>query len=195
MRYEWAKPPFAEDEKAQILDILNAVAAHEGTNGIPRPLTPEEGDAFMHAVEGAILRGDSHQLLARDENDRIVAFVTLEPAKLNPARKHVVEMKRMAAHPASRGVGYYLLGGWSLLLAKCRELGCDIINIDVSEDGPYRLWEKLGFRIWAKIPDYARVGSRKLDGYYLSVYVDEASAILKRFERGTRAPSARSVMS
>ena len=181
MRYEWATTLSARDNE-QILAIINAVAATEGTNGIPRPLTPEEGEAFTTALEGSIARGDTHQLLARDgDDDRIVAIATLEPVKMNPARKHVIEIKRMAAERGSRGFGSYLLGGWRVILEKCRELGCDIVNIDVSEDGPYLLWQKLGFSVWARIPDYARVGSRKLDGYYLSVYVDDAYAILDRF--------------
>lgn len=181
MRYEWATT-LDERDNEQILAIINTVAANEGTNGIPRPLTREEGEAFTCALAASIARGDAHQLLARDENDgRIVAIATLEPVKMNPARKHVIEIKRMAAAPGSRGFGTYLLGGWSAILDKCRDLGCDIVNIDVSEDGPYLLWQKLGFRVWAKIPDYARVGSRKLDGYYLSVYVDDAYAVLERF--------------
>ena len=187
MHYEWAASLTPSDRR-QILAILNAVAADEGTNGIPRPLTDTEGEEYMAALAGALARGDCYQLLARDDADAVVAIATLEPVKMNPARRHVAEVKRMAALPSVRGVGVYLLDGWRVILDKCREIGCDIVNIDVSEDGPHRLWEKLGFRVYAHIPDYARVGTRRLDGYFLSVYVDEACAVLDR-RRGSASSS------
>lgn len=185
MDFEWAASLTNQDAK-QILSIINVVASREGTNGVPRPLTEREGERFIEAMRGAIERSECYQLLARDEQDgRIVAIATLERVKLNPARQHVAEIKRMAALPEVRSFGDYILAGWGVILEKCRELGCDLINIDVSEDGPYRLWEKLGFRVYAKVADYARVGNRKLEGFFLSVYVDDAARILERFHRGS----------
>jgi len=183
MRFEWATG-LTEIDAAQILAIINAVASHEGTNGMSRPLTDREGEDFIFAVREAIGRGDCYQLLARaGEDSSIVAIATLERVKLNPARRHVVEVKRMASTPEARAFGNYILAGWRVILDKCREIGCDIINIDVSEDGPYRMWKKLGFRTYAKVPDYARVGARTLDGYFLSVYLEEAYRVLERFQR------------
>jgi hypothetical protein len=185
MHLEWATG-LTDVDAAQVLAIINAVAGNEGTNGIPRPLTEREGEEFIAALRGAIARGDCYQLLARSEEDAsIVSIATLERVKLNPARQHVVEIKRMASAPEARAFGNYILAGWRFILDKCHELGCDLINIDVSEDGPYRMWEKLGFRIYAKVPDYARVGTRILDGYFLSVYVDEAYKVLERFQRSS----------
>lgn len=182
MYFEWANGLTPADRE-QILAILNAVAMKEGTNGIPRPLTAEEGAEFSAALDSAVRRGDCYQLLGRDRpGGLIVSFATLERVKMNPARAHVVEVKRMASAPEIRGFGVYLLEGWRIILDKCREIGCDLINIDVSEDGPYRLWQKLGFRVYLVLDDYARVGSRRLKGYYLSVYLDEACKALERLQ-------------
>ena len=85
-----------------------------------------------------------------------------------------------------RGFGRFLLEGWRVILEKCEEIGCDLINIDVSEDGPYQMWEKLGFRVYAAIDDYARVGDRKLKGYFLHMYVHEGYATLDRFAGQSR---------
>ena len=187
MRFEWSRG-LTESDKIQMLSILNAVAANEGTNGIPRPLTTEEGEKFTSTLDRAVRNGDCHQLFARDEKDgQIVAFATLEQIKMNPARAHVVDIKRMATAPDRRGFGRFLLEGWRVILEKCEELGCDLINIDVSEDGPYEMWEKLGFRVYAQIADYARVDDRKLDGYFLHMYVREGYAALDRFARQSRA--------
>lgn len=186
MRFEWSTG-LTESDKIQMLAILNAVAANEGTNGIPRPLSTDEAAKFTSTLDQALRNGDCHQLFARDEKDgQIVAFATLEQIKLNPARAHVVEIKRMASAPDRRGFGRFLLKGWRVILEKCEELGCDIINIDVSEDGPYQMWEKLGFRVYAEITDYARVDDRKLNGYFLHMYVREGYAALDRFARQSR---------
>lgn len=186
MRFEWSTG-LTESDKIQMLAILNAVAANEGTNGIPRPLTPEEAAKFTSTLDRAVRNGECHQLFARDEKGgQIVAFATLEQIKMNPARAHVVDIKRMATAPDRRGFGRFLLEGWRVILEKCEELGCDLINIDVSEDGPYRMWEKLGFRVYAEIADYARVDDRKLNGYFLHMYVREGYAALDRFARQSR---------
>lgn len=192
MYFEWSRG-LTESDKIQMLAIINAVAGKEGTNGIPRPLTEKEAAKFTSALDHAVRHGDCHQLFARDEKDRrIVAIATLEQIKMNPARAHVVEIKRMASAPDHRGFGRFLLEGWRVILEKCQELGCDLINIDVSEDGPYHMWEKLGFRVYAEIADYARVGDRKLNGYFLHMYVREGYAALDRFSgsRFQRAGSA-----
>jgi hypothetical protein len=186
MYFEWVTG-LTEDDKEQLLAILNAVAGREGTNGIPRPLSAEEGRGFTSSLDRALRNGDCHQLFARDERDhRIVAIATLEQIKMNPARAHVVEIKRMASAPDRRGFGRFILEGWRVILKKCGELGCDIINIDVSEDGPHRMWEKLGFRVYAGIADYARVGERRLGGYFLHMYVREGYEALDRFGILTR---------
>lgn len=181
MYFEWPTR-LTESDKAQMLAILNAVAGKEGTNGIPRPFSAEEAAKFTSGLDRTLRRRECHQLFARDGPDRrIVAIATLEQIKMNPARAHVVEIKRMASAPDHRGFGGFLLEGWRVILDKCRELGCDLINIDVSADGPYRMWEKLGFRVYAEIADYARVGDRRLNGFFLHVYVREGYEILDRF--------------
>jgi hypothetical protein len=48
------------------------------------------------------------------------------------------------------------------------------------------MWEKLGFRVYAEIADYARVDDRKLRGYFLHMYVSEGYAALDRFARQLR---------
>ena len=189
MYFEWSKG-LTESDKIQMLAIINTVAGNEGTNGIPRPLSEKEAAKFTSALDYALRHGECHQLFARDEKDgRIVAIATLEQIKMNPARAHVVEIKRMATAPDRRGFGRFILEGWRVILEKCQEIGCDLINIDVSEDGPYQMWEKLGFRVWAEIADYARVGDRKLNGYFLQIYVHEAYAALDRFGLSRFAPA------
>lgn len=190
MYFEWATHLTKTDE-AEMLAILNEVARSEGTNGIPRPLSEDEAERLFASLGRALQHGECHQLLARmTRGGAVVGIATLERIKI-PARSHVVEVKRMALAPESRHfAGRWLVAGWRAILDKAREMGCDIINIDVSEDGPYELWQKLGFRVYAKISDYARVGERRLDGYFLHVYVDEAYEVLERYGGAPRARGA-----
>jgi GNAT superfamily N-acetyltransferase len=143
----------------------------------------------MAAIDGALRRGECYQLLGRDDDQNIVSFATLERIKMNPARAHVIEVKRMASKPEVRGFGGYLLAGWREILNKCAELGCDLITIDVSEDGPYRLWQKLGFRIYATMEDYARVGNRRLQGHFLSLTLEDAYKTLGRLQASQARPA------
>jgi hypothetical protein len=188
MQIEWSKFITLEDGQ-QLVAILNNVALAEGTNGFPRPMTEEESAKLVSGLNEGIARGETLQLFAREPSaGRIVSVATMESSKI-PARSHTVELKRLASAPEWRGVaGRFLLEGWEAILVKCRERNFDIINIDVSEDGPYRLWQKLGFQVYAKIADYARVGSRRLDGYFLSVYVDEAERRLNQLRHGRNSP-------
>jgi hypothetical protein len=190
MYLEWAQRLTQTDEE-QVLAILNAVASKEGTNGIPRPLTAEEGAKLMSSLARGIRYGECHQLFARRGADhRIIGVATLEQNKIH-ARSHVADVKRMAMAPEVRSfAGRCLLAGWRAIMEKCRELGCDIINIDVSEDGPHELWQRLGFRVYARIDDYARVGERRLEGYFMHVYLSEAEAALERFSAVPRASAA-----
>jgi GNAT superfamily N-acetyltransferase len=184
MRFEWMEF-VAERDGRQMVDILNAVAEREGTNGFYRSLSESEGLTLVEHLNQAIRRGDCHQLFAREpERGAVASIATLESIKIQ-ARSHTVELKRMATAPAFRGAagGRFLLDGWRVVLDRCRELGYEIINIDVSEDGPHQLWERMGFKTYAKIADYARVGTRRLDGYFMSIYVDAAYARLAELKR------------
>lgn len=183
MYFEWAASLSGQD-RADIVDILNAVAAREGTNGIPQPLTGEEGAKLTAYLDDAIRKQHCHQLLMRHERGGgIIGIATLERSKI-PARFHVVEIKRVAIAPERRAAArMFLIEGWVRILDRCRELKCDLIHIDVSEDGPYRMWERLGFETYARIPDYARVGPRKLDGYFMYLYVDRAYDLIARYRR------------
>jgi GNAT superfamily N-acetyltransferase len=197
MQFDWVES-VSETDGRQMVSIINAVAAKEGTNGFSQPLSETAARKLVERLNYGLKHGDCQQLFAREtQRGEVVSIVTLEGIKI-PARSHTVELKRMATAPAWRGAagGRFLIHGWRVILDRCRALGYDILNIDVSEDGPYQLWQRFGFEIYAKVADYARVGDRRLDGYFLSVYLDAAYARLAEIERAgagaNRRPSATS---
>jgi hypothetical protein len=67
-----------------------------------------------------------------------------------------------------------------MALRKCQELKCEMIVIDVREPTKgYRLWKRLGFKEYGRLPDYARVKDTKITGIYMYAYVADT---LRHFE-------------
>jgi ribosomal protein S18 acetylase RimI-like enzyme len=174
--FEWVSR-FTDRDVSDMIALLNAVVRTTGTNGYSRELTAEEGRKLASGVGYAIQRGEVAQLLVRDRSGRVVGIATLQSPK-QPDRHHVIEVSRVAVLPECRG--RFLIKAWKEVLCRAEELGASLISIDVSEDGPVRLWERLGFTTWGVMKDYARVGARRLDGYYMVVYVHDAWARLGR---------------
>jgi len=56
-------------------------------------------------------------------------------------------------------------------------MGWELAQIDVSEDGPISIWERMGFRVFGRVQDYARVGTRELEGVYMTLDVEAALRI------------------
>ena len=179
---EWPER-FSGRDVEQCVALLNAVVRTSGTNGYSQELTREGGERLFEGLEFAIRRGEAFQLFARDEKGRVIGIGTLYRYK-QPDRKHVVEISRVAIVPERRGE--FLVAGWREVLRKARSIGVDLMAIDVSEDGPVDLWQRLGFRTWGVMKDYARVGDRRLDGYYMAISVSDALAALdsKRAPQG-----------
>jgi hypothetical protein len=174
LTFEWPER-FTDRDVEECVALLNAVVRTSGTNGYSKELTIGDGRSLMSGLEFAIGRGEASQLLVRDANGCIVGIATLQRYK-QPDRKHVVEASRVAITPERRGE--FLLAGWRAVLNRAQAMGAEVIAIDVSEDGPVALWERLGFRTWGVMKDYARVGSRSLDGHYMTISVSDAWAAL-----------------
>jgi acetyltransferase (GNAT) family protein len=179
---EWPER-FSGGDVEQCVALLNAVVRTSGTNGYSRELTLEDGEHLFEGLEFAVRRGEAFQLFARDENGCVIGIATLYRYK-QPDRKHVVEISRVAIVPERRGE--FLMSGWREVLCRARSVGVELIAIDVSEDGPVSLWERMGFKTWGVMKDYARVGGRRLDGYYMAICVGDALAALdaKRHSAG-----------
>jgi ribosomal protein S18 acetylase RimI-like enzyme len=170
VRFDWPAQ-LTDRDMRDMVELMNMVAVREKTLGFSEPLDGGAGLALMRTLEVELRRGTSHLLVARDLDDRIVGMVTLAHNAL-PARRHIIEMRRCVIHPDHRGV--FLRDGWLVALRKTREVGCDLIVLEVREDGPEKLWRRLGFRDYGLLEDYARVDGRAIAGHFMYTYVDEA---------------------
>jgi hypothetical protein len=179
IHFEWLEELSLSDSEA-IIALLNEVAESTGTNGYDRRLSDQESSKLCAHLSNGLYSGSTEQLIARSEDtQQVVGIATLEVPS-QATRKHIIEIKRVVIASSARGV--FLLSAWKEILNRCEATGRVLVCIDVSEDGPHELWRRLGFKDYAKVKDYARTGGRKLDGYYMSVYVDEARDHLSAFK-------------
>jgi len=168
--FDWITE-LGDADLAEMKRILDVVATTSGTNGFSEPLDEVQLATLASKIRYGLHAGTVHQLMAR-AGGTVVGIVTLESTS-QPARRHIVEVRRAAVPPHERG--RFFRRGWVEVLYKCRAMGWEIAQIDVSEDGPIALWERMGFRIFGKVADYARVGTRRLDGVYMTL--DIAAAV------------------
>ena len=172
MRYDWPGE-LSERDKLDIIELMNAVAVREHTLGFFEPLSVEEGLALMRDYEADLQRGVLELLAVRNDEGRIVGMLTLVRAPL-PARRHVVDLRRCVIAPEYRG--QFLLEGWEQALYRVRDMGCEVITLEVRDDGPVDLWRKIGFRDYGLLPDYARHEGRPVDGYLMYARCSEVLA-------------------
>lgn len=155
----------------QLIDLMNTVAVKETTLGFYEPLDIDAGMALMEGLQADVKKGSCHLLIARDGTQKIVGMIILAQQAL-PARRHIVELRRCVIDPSHRGK--FLLDGWRLAVDKVRQLGCEVMILDVRSDGKAeQLWRRLGFQEYGRMDDYARVRGRIITGYYLRAYVSD----------------------
>jgi len=179
MHHEWLEQ-LTEQDRADIVALIDDVAVHETTMGYHEPLSPEAGRALTDSMDEDVRSGTAHVLVFRDldAGGRIVAMVTLTPSKL-PARKHVIEMKRGTIARAYRGTILHEL--FHTCMTRALELGCDRVILDVRADGPEKLWRRLGFQEYGRMEDYARVNGRTVAGIFMQATVAQVRAALSTF--------------
>jgi ribosomal protein S18 acetylase RimI-like enzyme len=163
MRYDWPRE-LSEQDMREMIALMDAVAVRETTLGFYEPLGEEKGLPLMRAFDAELRRGAVELLAVRTDEGRIVGMVTLARAPL-PARRHVVDMRRCVVAPDHRG--QFLVRGWAEALRRVGEMGCEVITLEVRDDGPGGLWQRLGFREYGRLPDYARADGRAVTGHFM----------------------------
>jgi hypothetical protein len=183
VEFEWITE-LGDADLAAMRRILDVIAVTTGTNGFSAPLDDDEVASIASKIRYGLAAGTVHQLMTRAAGE-VVGIVTLETCS-QPTRRHIVEIRRAAIPPRERG--RFFLRGWIEVLRKCRAMGWELAQIDVSEDGPIALWERMGFRVFGRVADYARVGARRLEGVYMTL---DTEAALRAIEARAAAARAR----
>jgi ribosomal protein S18 acetylase RimI-like enzyme len=187
VRYEWPKV-LSDGEMREILDLMNGVALRERNLGFNEPLNDEEGLALMRSFNDDLRRGAVKLMAVRTEDGHIIGMVTLAQAP-QPGRRHIVDLRRCVIHPDYRN--RFLAAGFGEALRVAAEMGCDILTLEVRDDGPRRLWERLGFREYGRQHDYARKDGRSVTGYFMEARRADLEDHFRRTGRWSHQTNAR----
>ncbi|WP_329107982.1 GNAT family N-acetyltransferase [Micromonospora sp. NBC_01699] len=163
MKYDWPTELSLKDMR-EMIGLMNEVALKEMTLGFTEPLNDEDGLALMRAFDADLRRGALELLAVRTDDGEIVGMLTLARAPL-PARRHVVDLRRCVIKPSHRG--QLLLEGFGQAVRRMAEMGCDVITLEVRDDGPKQLWHRLGFQEYGRLPDYARKNGEPVTGHFM----------------------------
>lgn len=156
------------------LRMLNRVVAVDTTVGFAQPLTPDQGRAVVAELDEQLRAGRVHLLLGEDDAG-IVGQLQLVPNR-SPNNRHVGWVYRAMLDPDMRGIGLVRVG-LARLIERCRELGIEVLCMDVRKGTPGELiWRHLGFEVFGVLPDYSRVDGHSADGLYMHRRVDDLEA-------------------
>ena len=172
---------------AGILRVMNRVLRYETTIGFPGPLDPVEGEQLIANLNEDVKARRSYVLVAEQE-DKVVGQLILTPHRL-PNCRHLVELSRGIIDPSFRGTGL-ALSAFKEIARKCDEIGAEVIYLDIRAGTvAAEMWKSFGFVPFGKLPDYARVNSRRYQGLYMSQTVSSLKENLERISRGRKVPT------
>lgn len=173
VRLEWLRTIDSERAK-QLLRLMNRTLVEETTIGFPGPIDDETGRVLMQQLKQDVESGRRHVLVAY-KNQVIVGQLILTPNS-SPNHRHIVELTRGTIDPSFRGGGL-ALRAFQEIAKKCKELGREVICLDVRAGTHAALWwQYFGFKQYGLLQDYSRVGNRIYQGLYLT----QTTAELKR---------------
>ena len=184
MYHHWLAQ-LTEQDRADIIALIDDAAALETTMAYDAPLSPKAAKALTDSINDALRRGTANLLAFRDldASARIAAMVALVPCTL-PTRSHVIELKWAAiARPHRTTIPPQLLRS---AMQRALELGCDRVVLEVRADGQDHLWRSHGFREYGRMHDYARVNGRIISGIYMQATVAQVLAMLAPAPEPTR---------
>jgi GNAT superfamily N-acetyltransferase len=184
VRLEWLKG-IDSNTAGQLLRLVNRTLEEETTIGYAGPIDEQTGLSIMRQLNEDVESGHRHVLVAYKDGV-IVGQMILTP-NLSPNHRHIVELTRGTIHPNFRGGGLPLQA-FHEVLKKCRELGREVICLDVRAGTRAAvLWRYFGFKQYGALADYARVGGNTYEGLYMSQTTEELKFRLSEIARTVTA--------
>lgn len=169
--YEWLDQ-LDNDQLKQIRGLFNAVLETETVIGFPEPLRDDEGHEFFEGLRLDLQLKRKQLLLVQGPEKQVVGMVLLSQNS-QPNCRHMAELTKCIVHPTYRGQRI-LEEGIKVLAARCKEIGVDMLVMDVRKGSrAEKLWRLLGFVPFGELADYARVNGQQEAGLFMSVPVEQ----------------------
>ncbi|GAB2971968.1 GNAT family N-acetyltransferase [Saccharothrix stipae] len=161
MEIDLSRPSVADEKlRAEVHEVLHAVVAAGGAIGWREPPGRAETDAWLDGVLGS--PGDGALVVARV--DGVLRGTATWRRAGSEVFEHMAEVRRVAAHPAARGLG---LGARLVraVVEDARAAGLEVLTLGVrgNNHGAIQLYESLGFREWGRLPNVIAVGDVRFD--------------------------------
>ncbi|HTD04683.1 GNAT family N-acetyltransferase [Undibacterium sp.] len=143
----------AADQEA-LTDVLIDCVAGGASVSFMHPLPPAKADAFWQGVADSAAKGDRALLVARNRDGRIVGTVQVVLGQTDN-QPHRADISKLLVHRSARKQGL----GEALMKAaeQCaRSAGKTMLVLDTATGGGAEgLYERLGWSLCGRIPDYA----------------------------------------
>jgi hypothetical protein len=183
IRMEWLTG-IDSDTATQLVRLMNRILEEETTIGFPGPLDDETGNGLMGKLDTDVKLGYRHVLVASKDGN-IIGQLILTPNS-SPNHRHMAELTRGTIHPSFRGGGLALLG-FREVVRKCKELGREVICLDVRAGTMAAIWwQHFGFKPYGLLADYSRVGEKKYQGLYLFQTTEDLERRIKEIASEVR---------
>ncbi len=160
------------------LELYLRVLERDSTVGFPGPFDEATGQQLVQSLDRE-LRAQRAHLLVADTGERFLFQATFIQSGA-PNNRHMATIFRAMVEPSGRGQGLM----WQTLpafISKCRELGVDVVTLDVREGSPAeQVWKHMGFKPYGVLPDYSRVHGKSYSGVYMYMTVSEGLEIARK---------------
>lgn len=180
----WLTEP-TEQERAAVHGLVAVVAALGGAVGWLHVPDRGEVDAWLDG-----LAPGTRTITAYDDRGALVGLGTW--ARLSaPVLRHDAEIRKVTAHPDSRGrgVGPAITAA---LVADCRAAGVEAVTLDCrgNNHAALRMYARLGFVVTGRRPDWIAVGDERFDQVLMHLDLRDGTEPLLRHGGRREGPGA-----
>lgn len=164
MRLHWEEQP-SEEQLAAIVALLDCAADGGGLLGHTQPMNAQEVDSFCRALRQNLPTGVAHALLG-EASDGLIFFCLMTPDPL-PNCRHRATLSKGIMHPKHRR-RHLMSAVVHAVLQRAEALRIEQLELDVRENShAHHLWQRIGFRSFGVLDDYARVNGRSYRGRFM----------------------------
>ncbi|HEX4218114.1 MAG TPA: GNAT family N-acetyltransferase [Acidimicrobiales bacterium] len=171
----WPRSP-TDELSTHVHRIIHAVTALGGAVGWLEPPSPRESDAWLLPVLDEVGRGDAALcVVSADGTPAALGTWRRDPG---PIFAHRAQVSKVMAHPDSRGLGLGELVV-SSLVGHARTSGIETLRLSARGNNhlAIELYERLGFRVWGRLPNAIEVGNLRFDDVHLYLQFERPETV------------------
>lgn len=161
-----------ENHFDSLLELMEMSAGDDGILGFEKALDFQGSQNFKHDLCDQVAAGICKIIIAKDKQNNVVLSCLLKGSHQDTS-KHIYDLQKGFIHPELRGSG--LLPKAMCFIARvAMKNNVDVLTLDVrGNTKAHRLWQRVGFKTFGIMNDYARYNGKKYSGHYMSITTKE----------------------